>query len=148
MAEAILNRLGEGRFRAYSAGCRPRGVVNPHALQVLHSLEYETKDLRSKSWDEFALPPAPEFDFIFTVCDVAAGEECPVWPGHPMTAHWGVPDPAAAKGSPAEVALAFDEAYRMLNRRIEVFVALPFAALDRQALHHEVHQIGGLQHAD
>jgi protein-tyrosine-phosphatase len=142
MAEAILNREGKGQFRAYSAGSQPKGAINPHTIALLRALKYDVDGFRSKSWDTFAGPDAPHFDFIFTVCDDAAGEACPVWPGHPMTAHWGIPDPAAAVGTPAEIALAFDEAYRMLHRRILVFIALPHASLDRLALHEELKAIG------
>src|SRR6185295_8350671 len=116
IAEAILNKLGAGKFRAYSAGSQPKGRINPHALALLQSLDYDTSALRSKSWSEFARPGAPALDFVFTVCDNAAGEACPVWPGQPMTAHWGVPDPAEAAGSAAEITLAFKDAYRMLSR--------------------------------
>ena len=125
IAEAILNKLGAGRFRAFSAGSQPKGQVNPNAIQLLDGLGYDTSGLRSKSWSEFARPGAPALDFVFTVCDNAAGETCPFWPGQPMTAHWGVPDPAEATGSPAEVALAFRDAYRMLHQRIAIFTALP-----------------------
>jgi protein-tyrosine-phosphatase len=142
MAEAILNREGGGNFRAFSAGSRPAGAINPHAYAFLQSLDYDMSAFRSKSWDEFAGPDAPEMDFIFTVCDDAAGETCPIWPGHPASAHWGVPDPAKATGTPAEVQLAFDEAYRMLERRIAVFLALPLDKLDRAALHHHLSEIG------
>jgi protein-tyrosine-phosphatase len=142
MAEAILNREGAGRFRAYSAGSHPAGSVNVHALTLLNALGYETVTLRSKSWDEFAAPGAPEMDFIFTVCDDAAGETCPVWPGHPATTHWGVPDPAKADGGAAEIAEAFDEAYRLLAARIGLLVALPIAKLDRAALHKHLVDIG------
>ena len=142
MAEAILNREGKGQFRAYSAGSQPKGAINPQTIALLTALKYDVDGFRSKSWDEFAGPDAPHFDFIFTVCDDAAGEACPVWPGHPMTAHWGIPDPAAAVGTPAEIAVAFDEAYRMLHRRILVFIALPHASLDRLALHEELKAIG------
>jgi arsenate reductase len=142
MAEAILNRLGRGQFRAYSAGSAPKGEVNPHAVRLLQSLGYETAGLRSKSWHEFARPGAPPLDFVFTVCDNAAGETCPVWPGQPMTAHWGVPDPAAAVGSEAEIALAFKDAYRMLYRRIELFVALPIKSLDQLTLQRRLKEIG------
>src|SRR6516225_11502111 len=114
LAEAILNKAGVGKFCAYSAGSQPKGQENPHALQLLESLGYDTSGFRSKSWDEFAKPDAPKFDFVFTVCDSAAAEACPVWPGHPMTAHWGIADPADTKGTPAEVAMAFTEAYRLL----------------------------------
>ena len=130
MAEAILGKLGQGRFRAFSAGSQPKGQVNPHAIQLLQSLGYDVSRFRSKSWHEFAKPGAPALDFAFTVCDNAAGETCPVWPGQPMTAHWGVPDPAEATGAPAEIALAFKDAYRMLHQRIAVFTALPIASLD------------------
>src|SRR5215813_1406870 len=131
IAEAILNKIGGDKFVAYSAGSQPKGQVNPHTIQLLQSLGYETSRLRSKSWHEFAKPEAPPLDFVFTVCDNAAGESCPVWPGQPMTAHWGVPDPAGAKGSPAEVALAFKDAYRMLHQRIGIFTSLPIRSLDR-----------------
>jgi len=124
IAETILNKVGAGRFRAYSAGSHPKGRVNPHTIQLLQSLDYDTSGFRSKSWSEFAKPGAPPLDFVFTVCDNAAGEACPVWPGQPMTAHWGIPDPAEATGSPAEIALAFKDAYRMLNQRIGIFTAL------------------------
>jgi arsenate reductase len=125
MAEAILNREGEGRFHAHSAGSKPAGSVNPHALSLLQNLGYDISAFRSKSWDEFAGPDAPVMDFVFTVCDDAAGEVCPIWPGHPAMSHWGVPDPARVVGSPAEVQLAFDEAYRMLATRIATFTSLP-----------------------
>ena len=125
IAEAILTKLGAGTFHAFSAGSQPKGQINPHTLQLLKGLGYDTSGFRSKSWGEFAAPGAPPLDFAFTVCDDAAGETCPVWPGQPMTAHWGVPDPAAATGSLAEIALAFKDAYRMLHQRIGVFVALP-----------------------
>ena len=131
MAEAILNKVGAGKFHAYSAGSRPTGQLNPHALRLLQSLGYDTSRFRSKSWNDFAKPGAPALDFVFTVCDNAAGETCPVWPGQPMTAHWGVPDPVEAKGSPAEIALAFKDAYRMLHQRIGVFTALPIRSLDQ-----------------
>lgn len=147
IAEAILNRIGQGRFRAWSAGSQPKGQVNPHTIELLRGLGYDTSALRSKSWDEFSRPGAPQFDFVFTVCDNAAAEACPVWPGHPMTAHWGVPDPAEAHGSPAEIAVAFDEAYRMLNQRISIFVSLPVANLDRLALERKLEEIGGMEGA-
>jgi arsenate reductase len=146
MAEAILNKAGKGKFHAFSAGSYPRGDINPNTIATLENLGYATGGLRSKSWDEFAKPGAPEFDFIFTVCDDAAGETCPVWPGHPMTAHWGVPDPAKAAGTPAEVALAFKDAYRMLNQRISVFTSLPLASLDKLALETRLHEIGRMGH--
>ena len=142
LAEAILNREGKGRFTAYSAGSHPAGTVNPHAIGLLKNLGYDVSGLRSKSWDEFAGPGAPAMDFIFTVCDDAAGETCPVWASHPVTAHWGVPDPAAATGTPAEIQLAFDDAYRMMERRIGIFVNLPH--LDDVSLHHRLHDIGKL----
>jgi arsenate reductase (thioredoxin) len=142
IAEAILNRLGAGKFCALSAGSQPKGVVNPNTLALLRSLGYDTASPRSKSWSEFAKPGAPAFDFVFTVCDNAAGEACPVWPGQPMTAHWGVPDPAEASGSEAEIALAFKDAYRMLRRRIGIFVALPIRSLDKLSLQQRVREIG------
>ncbi|MGA8260422.1 MAG: arsenate reductase ArsC [Arenicellales bacterium] len=142
LGEAILNRLGSGRFRACSAGSRPTGRVNPNAINLLKRLEYPTEGLRSKSWDEFARPGAPQMDFIFTVCDNAAGESCPVWPGHPMTAHWGIPDPAAVEGSEAEVALAFADAYRLLKNRIGLFMNLPIASLDELSLRGRLAEIG------
>ena len=142
IAEAILNKLGAGRFRAYSAGSQPKGEVNPHTITLLKGLGYDTSGVRSKSWGEFARPGAPALDFVFTVCDNAAGEACPVWPGQPMTAHWGVPDPAEAKGTSAEIALAFKDAYRMLHRRIEVFVALPIRSLDQLSLQAKLKEIG------
>lgn len=147
IAEAVLNRMGNGRFRAYSAGSRPRGEVNPYARRLLESLNYDTSGLRSKSWNEFARPGAPVFDFVFTVCDNAAGETCPIWPGHPITAHWGIPDPAQARGSDAEIANAFYDAYRELARRIEVFAALPLASLDRMSLQDRLREIGRLDGA-
>jgi arsenate reductase (thioredoxin) len=147
MAEAILNRLGRGAFRAYSAGSHPNGQVNPHAIQLLQGLDYDTSTFRSKSWNEFARPGAPALDFAFTVCDNAAGEMCPVWPGQPMTAHWGVPDPAEAKGAAAEIALAFKDAYRMLYQRIGVFTALPIRSLDQLSLQQRLKDIGRMDDA-
>jgi arsenate reductase (thioredoxin) len=147
MAEAILNKIGAAKFRAFSAGSHPRGQINAHALQLLQSLGYDTSRFRSKSWSEFADPGAPLLDFVFTVCDNAAGEVCPVWPGQPMTAHWGVPDPALATGSPAEVALGFKQAYRMLNQRIGIFAALPLRLLDRLSLQNKLREIGRMQGA-
>jgi arsenate reductase len=147
LAEAILNRIGAGKFRAYSAGSQPKGQVNPYTIQILDRLGYDTAGLRSKSWNEFARQGAPEFDFIFTVCDDAAGEVCPVWPGKPMTAHWGIPDPAAATGTPAEIAVAFSDAYRMLHRRIDVFAALPLKSLDALTLQARVREIGRMEGA-
>jgi arsenate reductase len=148
MAEAILNRDGRGAFRAFSAGSRPRGEVNPFAMRLLHDARYEVSGLRSKSWDEFARPDAPVMDFVFTVCDDAAGEACPYWPGQPMTAHWGVPDPARATGSDAEIAVAFADSFRMLNNRISVFLSLPIAKLDRLSLQAHLHQIGAMERPD
>lgn len=142
MAEAIMNRFGAGKFNAFSAGSMPKAEVHPRTLQLLKSLNFKTEAFRSKSWEEFAAPGAPELDFVFTVCDNAANEVCPIWPGQPMNAHWGVPDPAAATGSEAEIAAAFAEAYRMLQNRITVFVALPIAGLDRLALQHRLDEIG------
>jgi arsenate reductase len=142
MAEAILNREGKGRFRAYSAGSNPSGAVNQHALDLLKSGRFDVSGFRSKSWDEFAAPGAPEMDFVFTVCDDAAGETCPVWPGQPMTAHWGVPDPGKVTGSQAEIGLAFAEAFRMLATRIGIFVSLPIEQLDKITLHQHLHDIG------
>lgn len=142
LAEAILNAIGEGRFRAFSAGSHPRGAVNPAALDVLRSLGHPIDGLRSKSWDEFAGPGAPKLDFVFTVCDNAAGEMCPIWPGQPVTAHWGIADPAAVEGSDAEIHAAFFDAYRQLKNRISLFTALPIASIDRLSLHHRLAEIG------
>lgn len=142
MAEAILNREGKGRFAAYSAGSHPKGSVNPNTLALLESLGYEAAGFRSKSWDEFAEPGAPAFDFVLTVCDDAAGETCPVWPNQPMTAHWGIQDPAAATGNEAEVAYAFKETYRLLRQRITIFASLPIASLDRIVLKAKLREIG------
>jgi len=142
IAEAILNRAGGGRFKAFSAGSQPKGTINPRTLDLLRKLNYDVATLRSKSWEEFARPGAPDLDFVFTVCDNAAGESCPLWPGQPITAHWGIPDPAAAHGSEAEIALAFKDAYRMLNRRIELFLALPIEKLDRLVLTTRLKAIG------
>jgi protein-tyrosine-phosphatase len=137
-----MNRIGGTKLRAYSAGSLPKDEVNPNTLQLLKGLGYEIDGLRSKSWDEFAAADAPKFDFIFTVCDDAAGEACPVWPGNPMTAHWGIADPAVVTGDPVTVAQAFREAYRLLQRRIEVFAALPFASLDAISLQNKLKEIG------
>jgi len=142
IAEAILNRAGGGHFRAFSAGSHPKGQINPHALDLLRKFNYDVSTLRSKSWAEFAKPGAPDLDFVFTVCDNAAGESCPLWPGQPITAHWGIPDPAAALGSEAEIALAFKDAYRMLNRRIDLFLALPIEKLERLVLTTRLKAIG------
>ena len=147
LAEAILNKAGVGKFCAYSAGSQPKGQVNPHALQLLESLGYDTSGFRSKSWDEFAKPDAPKFDFVFTVCDSAAAEACPVWPGYPMTAHWGIADPADTKGTPAEVAMAFTEAYRLLNQRIGAFTSLPTQSLDQLSLKARLREIGQMEGA-
>ena len=145
IAEAILNKLGTGTFRAYSAGSQPKGAVNPNAIQLLQSLGYDASALRSKSWNEFAKADKPKFDFVFTVCDNAAAETCPVWPGQPMTAHWGIPDPAAATGTPAEVALAFKEAYRRLNQRINLLIALPLRSIGQLSLQHKLRDIGHIE---
>jgi len=142
MGEAILNRVGADRFKAYSAGSHPKGEVDPRTLQLLERLNYSTEGYRSKSWEEFARPDSPHLDFVFTVCDQAAQEVCPVWPGQPMTAHWGVPDPAVATGTDAETGRAFYEAYRQLNNRISLFVALPLARLDKLALKKRLDEIG------
>ena len=142
IAEAILNKVGAGTFRGYSAGSHTKGRVHPETLKLLQSLDYDIGALRSKSWDEFAGPGAPPIDFVFTVCDNAAAETCPYWPGQPMTAHWGVPDPVAATGTLAEMALAFKETYRMLNQRIGIFTALPLRSLDRLTLQNKLKDIG------
>ena len=142
LAEACLGREGRGRFTAYSAGSHPKGDVHPMAIDLLKRANYDVSGLRSKSWDEFAVPGAPQMDFVFTVCDSAAAEACPVWPGQPMTAHWGVPDPAAVEGTDTEKALAFADTYRMLNIRISIFVNLPIASLDRLALQKRISDIG------
>lgn len=142
LAEAIMNKIGAEKFVAYSAGSQPRGAINPNTLKLLKQLGYETDNFRSKSWDEFAKPGAPEIDFIFTVCDDAAGEVCPVWPGKPLTAHWGVADPSAVTGSELEIARAFQEAYRLLYRRIELFAALPIRGLDTMTLKARLREIG------
>ena len=144
IAEALVNRLGAGRFRAWSAGSFPKGAINPHAVPVVEALGFEASDFRSKSWEEFALPQAPALDFVFTVCDDAAGEVCPVWPGQPMTAHWGIPDPAAATGSEAEIAVAFTEAARQLRNRISLFMELPIDKLDPMSLQTRLRDIGAL----
>jgi arsenate reductase (thioredoxin) len=142
MAEAILNHKGKAVFTADSAGSRPSGMVRPEALQRLELSHVPTTGLRSKSWDEFSRPGAPEMNFVFTVCDQAAKETCPLWPGQPMTAHWGIPDPAAVKGSAAEIERAFRDGFFILDRRINLFLALPVAALDRLALKKELDRIG------
>lgn len=142
IAEGLLNELGKGRFRAWSAGSHPKGEVHPLALATLQRLDIPTAGFRSKNWDEFASPQAPSMDFIFTVCDSAAGEACPIWPGKPVTAHWGVPDPAAAEGSEEERRKAFMDAAVILKRRIELFLSLPLARLDAMALQRELRDIG------
>lgn len=142
LAEAIMNRLGAGRFKAYSAGSFPKGTVHPEAIALLARLGFDTGFARSKNWDEFANPDAPKMDFVFTVCDDAANETCPVWPGQPLSAHWGIPDPAAIDGTDSEVSLAFSEAYRMLNTRISIFTALPLASIDRMSLKPKLDEIG------
>ena len=142
MAEAIINRVGMGKFKGYSAGSMPTGKVHPMTLELLKRLNYDTSNARSKSWEEFAVPGAPELDFVFTVCDNAANEVCPIWPGQPMTAHWGMPDPVAAEGDEAQRALAFADSYRMLNNRIPIFISLPMKTLDRLALQKRLDEIG------
>ena len=142
IAEAILNREGAGRFRAHSAGSHPKPAPHPYAMDLLARLGHDTSALRSKDWTEFEAPGAPRMDFVFTVCDAAAAEACPIWPGQPMTAHWGLPDPAAATGGEAERRLAFSEAYRMLSTRISVLVNLPIASLDRLTLQRRLDGIG------
>jgi len=142
MAEAIINRVGVGKFKGFSAGSMPKGEVNPYALRLLKNLNHDVSGFRSKSWEEFAAPGAPVMDFIFTVCDDAAGEVCPVWPGQPINAHWGQEDPAAVTGSEALIAGAFSEGYRMLNNRITAFVNLPMAGLDRLKLKERLDLIG------
>jgi len=142
MAECALNQLGRGQFRAFSAGSEPRGEVHPFALDLLRELNYDTSALRSKSWDEFAAPGAPELDFVFTVCDSAAAEPCPVWPGQPVSAHWGVPDPSKATGTEAERRLAFADTHRMLYQRIGIFTNLPFESLDKLSLQERLDDIG------
>lgn len=142
IAEAIINREGIGRFRGFSAGSQPTGAPNPHALAVLENNNHDISQLRSKSWDEFAKPGAPQMDFVFTVCDSAANETCPFWPGQPVTAHWGLPDPAAVTSSDAEIGLAFHDTYRALRNRISIFVNLPLATLDTLSLQRELDRIG------
>ena len=142
LAEVLLNNVGKGGFRAYSAGSHPAGAVNPYALELLHKHSFPTEGLRSKQWDEFAQPGAPHLDFVITVCDKAAGEVCPVWPGQPMTAHWGIPDPAAVAGTDEEKRRAFVDAMNQLQRRICMFVSLPFASLDKMKLEQAVREIG------
>ena len=142
MAEAILNRAGLGKFRAFSAGNQPKGQIHPYALDLLRKLHYDVTGLRSKSWDEFSHPDAPKLDFVFTVCDKVAKELGPVWPGQPMTAYWGVPDPAEATGTEAEVRFAFADSLRMLTNRINIFISLPISSLDQLALQKQLDAIG------
>ena len=142
MAECLLERIGASRFRAFSAGSFPAGAVNPHALEILERRNHRTDHLRSKDWNEFATPDAPVMDFVFTVCDRAAGEVCPVWPGQPMSAHWGFPDPAEAEGSEAVIRAAFADVYRELATRIEIFASLPFESLDRLSLKRRLDEMG------
>ena len=145
MAEAIIEREGMGKFRGFSAGSQPKDAPHPRTIALLQHLNHDTSQIRSKSWEEFATPGAPQMDFVFTVCDQAAAEPCPIWPGQPMSAHWGVPDPAAATGTEAEIAFAFSDAYRMLRNRISIFVNLPMAQLDRLSLQKELDRIGQTQ---
>jgi arsenate reductase (thioredoxin) len=145
IAEAILNKVGAGNFRAYSAGSQPKGKINPNTIHLLQSLGYDTSGYRSKSWLEFTEWNAPKFDFVFTVCDSAGSETCPIWPGKPVSAHWGIVDPAEARGTPAEIALAFKEAYRLLNQRIGIFTALPLRSLDRLSLQSRLRDIGDME---
>jgi arsenate reductase len=144
LAESILRKEGHRHFRAFSAGSQPKGIVNPFAIKVLSSLDYPTGELRSKSWEEFAGPGAPVMDFVFTVCDNAAGESCPVWPGQPMTAHWGIEDPAEVEGSDLEKEAAFVAAYRYLKNRIAAFTSLPLQSIDRLSLGTKLRDIGGI----
>ncbi|MFG1466348.1 arsenate reductase ArsC [Xanthobacter sp. DSM 24535] len=147
LAESILNKDGGGRFRAFSAGSQPKGTVNPFALKVLESFDYPTEGFRSKSWEEFAMPDAPVMDFVFTVCDNAAGETCPIWPGQPMTAHWGIEDPAVVEGLDIQKQAAFVAAFRYLRNRISVFAALPVASLDKASLKAKLTEIGQFEGA-
>ena len=144
IAEAVMNRLGAGRFKAYSAGSHPKGEVHPMTIELLQSLDYDTGFARSKSWDEYAKPDAPQMDFVFTVCDDAAAEACPVWPGQPLSAHWGLPDPAAATGTEAERRFAFADTHRMLTNRISLLVNLPIESIDKYSLQTKLEQIGGI----
>jgi arsenate reductase len=145
IGEAILNKLGQGNFRAYSAGSQPKGKINPNTIHLLQSLGYDTSGYRSKSWLEFTECNAPKFDFVFTVCESAGSETCPIWPGKPVSAHWGIADPAEANGTPAEIALAFNEAYRLLNQRIGIFTALPLRSLDELSLQNKLREIGDME---
>jgi len=142
IAECVLTRLGKGRFKGYSAGSQPSGQVHPYALDLLRKLNHDVSSLRSKSWEEFAAPGAPKMDFVFTVCDDAANEVCPVWPGQPISAHWGLPDPAAVEGTEAERRLAFADAYRMLVQRISILTNKPLASLDKLSLQKQLDDIG------
>ena len=142
LAEAVLNRVGARRFNAYSAGSQPKGSVHPFALELLERMNHDIAFARSKDWAEFAKPDAPKLDFVFTLCDSAAQEACPVWPGQPMSAHWGVPDPAAVEGTETEIALAFADTYRMLTQRISIFCSLPLSSIDRLSLQTRLDQIG------
>src|SRR5580700_2601905 len=142
IAEAIINRLGQGRFKGFSAGSHPKAEVHPYVRDILQKLNFPTVALRPKDWNEFAAPDAPRLDFVFTLCDNAKNEQCPYWPGQPMTAHWGLPDPAAAEGNEAERRLAFADAFRMLNNRISIFVALPMKSLDKLSLQRRLDEIG------
>lgn len=142
IAECLLERIGGARFQAYSAGSFPAGAVNPYALDLLERRNHRTDHLRSKSWDEFAMPGAPVMDFVFTVCDSAAGEVCPVWPGQPVSAHWGFPDPAAVEGSEAVIRAAFADVYREIATRIEIFASLPLESFDGLTLERRLHEIG------
>mgnify|MGYP000902682000 FL=1 len=146
IAEAILNRLGAGRFKAYSAGSQPSGKVHPYAVDLLRQLNYDTSSLRSKSWEQFTAPDAPDLDFVFTVCDNAANEVCPVWPGQPISAHWGLPDPSAAEGNDSERHFAFADTHRMLYQRISIFTNLPLASLDKLSLQKRLDDIGRNAH--
>jgi len=145
LAEALINQLGGGKFRGFSAGSHPKGAVHPIALELLKRMNFPTEGLRSKSWDEFAVPGAAPLDFVFTVCDNAAGEVCPYWPGQPMTAHWGVPDPAAVEGTDTEKWVAFRDTFRMLDTRIKVFTALPLGSLDKIKLKERLDAIGKMR---
>jgi len=142
LAESIVNKLGEGKFRGLSAGSHPKGQVHPIALDLLRQLDFPTEGLRSKGWNEFAAPKGPHLDFVFTVCDNAAGEVCPYWPGQPMTAHWGIPDPAAVEGTDTEQSLAFREAFRSMETRIKLLLSLPLASIDRMRLKERLDAIG------
>ncbi len=142
IAEAVMNRLGMGKFKGYSAGSQPSGRVHPFAMDLLQKLNYDTSALRSKNWEEFAAPGAPQLDFVFTVCDNAANEVCPYWPGQPMSAHWGLPDPSAYEGSETERRVAFADTHRMLYQRISIFTNLPLASLDKLSLQRHLDEIG------